>query len=112
MARVAAGAGINQLRGYPSKYGGGISGFGKRVGAAFASNAVGRTVEHGLAARLHEDIHYHRSGKHGVGRRLGFALESTFVTHNTRTGKRTPAVGRSPVAISYKTRPKENRSVR
>ena len=32
-ARVAAGAGINQLRGYPSKYGGGISGFGKRLRA-------------------------------------------------------------------------------
>lgn len=94
VARVTAGAGINQLRGYPSNYGGGISGFGKRVGAGFASNAVGRTVEHGLAAGLHEDLDYHRSGKHGVGPRLGYALESTVVTHDTRTGKRTPAVGR------------------
>jgi hypothetical protein len=94
VARVTAGAGINQLRGYPHNYGGGISGFARRAGAGFASNAVGRTVEHGLAARLHEDLDYHRSGKHGVGPRLGFALESTVITHNTRTGKRTPAMGR------------------
>lgn len=94
VARVTAGAGINQLRGYPRNYGGGVSGFGKRVGAGFATNAVGRTVEHGLAARLHEDLDYHPSGKHGVGPRLGYALESTVVTHNTRTGRRTPAIGR------------------
>ena len=93
-ARVTAGAAINQLRGYPRNYGGGIAGFGKRLGAGFATNAVGRTVEHGLAARLHEDLDYHRSGKRGVGPRLGYALESTVVTHDTRTGKRTPAVGR------------------
>lgn len=94
VARITAGAGINQLRGHPHNYGGGISGFGKRVGAGFASNAVGRTVEHGLAARLHEDLNYHPSGKQGVGPRLGYALESTVVTHNTRTGKRIPATGR------------------
>ncbi len=94
VARVTAGAGINQLRGYPRNYGGGVSGFGKRLGAGFATNAVGRTVEHGLAARLHEDLDYHPSGKHGVGPRLGYALESTVVTHNTRTGKQTPAFSR------------------
>jgi hypothetical protein len=94
VARVTAGAGINQLRGYPHNYGGGVSGFGKRVGAGLASNAVGRTVEHALAARLHEDLDYHPSGKHGVGPRLGYALESTVVTHNTRTGKQVPAMGR------------------
>lgn len=94
LARVTAGAAINQLRNHPAKYGGGISGFGKRLGAGFATNAVGKTVEHGLAARLHEDLDYHPSGKHGVGPRLEYALESTVVTHNTRTGKRTPAIGR------------------
>jgi hypothetical protein len=55
---------------------------------------VGKTVEHGLAAKLHEDLHYRRSNKRGVAPRLGYALKSTVVTHNTRTGKATPAAGR------------------
>jgi hypothetical protein len=51
-------------------------------------------VEHGVAAKLHEDLHYHRSQKHGVGPRLGYALKSTVVTRNNQTGKPTPAAGR------------------
>ncbi len=94
VGHVVAGAAVGQGFHHPRNYGGGIAGFGKRVGAGFASNAVGRTVEHGLAARLHEDLHYHRSNKRGFGPRLGYALESTVVTRNTRTGKATPAAGR------------------
>jgi hypothetical protein len=94
VGRVVAGAAIGQARNHPRNYGGGAAGFGKRLGAGFASNAVGRTVEHGLAAKLHEDLDYRRSNKHGVAARLGYALKSTVVTHNTRTGKSTPAAGR------------------
>jgi hypothetical protein len=94
LGRVTAGAGINQLRGKPSKYGGGVAGFGKRLGAGFAGNAVNQTVKHGVAAKLHEDLHYQRSNKHGVAPRLGYALKSTVITRNTRTGKQTPAAGR------------------
>jgi hypothetical protein len=64
------------------------------LGAGFATNAVNQTVKHGIAAKLHEDLHYHRSNKHGVAPRLGYALKSTVITTNTRTGKRTPATGR------------------
>jgi hypothetical protein len=85
---------VAQLRKSPRKYGGGASGFGKRLGAGFATNAVKTTVEHGVAARLHEDLNYHRSTKHGVAPRLAHALTSTVVTRNTETGKRTPAAGR------------------
>jgi hypothetical protein len=94
MGRVAAGAGIGQLRNSPSKYGGGISGFGKRLGAGFAGNAVGKTVEHGVAAKLHEDLDYHRSNKRGVWPRVGYALKSTVVTRNTKSNKQRPATGR------------------
>lgn len=69
-------------------------GFGKRVGAGFVAHGVGTTVEHAVAAPLHEDLHYHRSTKRGFGPRLGHALASTVVTRNTKSGKRTPAVGR------------------
>lgn len=94
LGRVAVGAGIGQVRKAPKKYGGGATGFAKRLGSGFATNAVKTTVEHGVAARLHEDLNYHRSNKHGVAPRLGHALSSTVVTHDTRTGKRRPAAGR------------------
>ncbi len=94
LARVGVRAGVGQIRNKPAKYGSGAAGFGKRLGAGFATNAVGKTVEHGLAAKLHEDLHYQRSNKHGVAPRLGYALKSTVLTRNTKTGKRTPAAGR------------------
>jgi hypothetical protein len=89
VAGVVGKAGVRTL----SK-GGGASGFGKNVGAGMATHAVETTVEHAIAAPLHEDLHYHRSTKSGVGPRLEHALVSTVVTHNTKTGKRTPAAGR------------------
>jgi hypothetical protein len=94
LAGVAAGAGVAQVRRSPRKWGGGGAGFGKRLGAGMATHAVATTVEHAVAAPLHEDLHYHRSTKRGFAPRLGHALTSTVVTSNTRTGKRTPAVGR------------------
>lgn len=94
LARVTAGAGVAQLRNKPAKYGGGVAGFGKRLGAGIATNAVGRTAEHVVAARLHEDLNYHPSNKRGVVPRLGYALKSTVVTRDTRNGKKRPAAGR------------------
>ena len=94
VGRITAGAAINHLRKKPAKYGGGVAGFGKRVGAGLATNAVSKTVEHAVAAKLHEDLHYHRSTKRGFAPRMRHALTSTVVTHNTRTGKRRPATGR------------------
>jgi hypothetical protein len=91
---VAAGAAVGQLRGHPKNYGGGAAGFGKRLGAGMATHSVKTTVEHAIAAPLHEDLHYHRSTKSGFGPRLGHALTSTVVTHNTKSGKKRPAVGR------------------
>ena len=70
------------------------AGFGKRLGAGVATHAVKTTVEHVVAARLHEDLKYHRSNKRGVAPRLRHALTSTVVTRNMRSGKRRPAVGR------------------
>src|SRR5438105_1893103 len=94
LARVGARAGVAQVRRSPRKWGGGAAGFGKRLGSGAATHAVKTTVEHAVAAPLHEDLKYHRSKKRGVAPRLRHALTSTVVTRNTRTGKRTPAVGR------------------
>jgi hypothetical protein len=91
---VVAGAGVGQLSRQPRNYGGGAAGFGKRLGAGFASHGIKTTVEHAVAAPLHEDLHYHRSSQRGFGPRLGHALKSTVITRNTKSGKRRPAVGR------------------
>jgi hypothetical protein len=91
---VAAGAGMGQLRGHPKNYGGGAAGFGKRLGAGMATHSVKTTVEHAVAAPLHEDLHYHRSNKSGFGPRMGHALKSTVITSSTKSGKHHPAVGR------------------
>ena len=94
VARVAAGAGVAQIRNRPREWGRGAAGFGKRIGAGFATHAVKTTVEHAVAAPLHEDLHYHRSNKRSFAPRLAHALMSTVVTRNTKTGKRRPAAGR------------------
>src|SRR5258707_328898 len=94
LARVGAGAAVAQVRRRPRKWGGGAAGLGQSLGTRAATHAVKTTVEHVVAAPLHEDLAYHRSNKRGVAPRLRHALTSTVVTRNTRSGKRTPAVGR------------------
>src|SRR6202035_1330829 len=91
---VVAKAGIGQMLGHPRNYGGGVEGFGKRLGAGFTTHMVKTTVEHVIAAPLHEDLSYHRSNKIGFRPRLVFALKSTVITHSTKSGKAHPAVGR------------------
>jgi hypothetical protein len=87
-------AGIGQARGDSRKYGGGVAGFGKHVGLGYATHAVGSTVEHLVAAPLHEDLDYHPSNRKGFGPRLKYALVSTVVARNTHTGKHQVAAGR------------------
>lgn len=90
-----AGAGtVNHLRNSPHEWGRGGSGFAKRVGSSLGQHAVKNTIAYGVAGLRHEDLKYHRSGKHGFGPRLKTALKSTVVTRKTTTGKRTLASGR------------------
>ena len=89
IAGVAARGGMKTIT-----HGGGVAGLGKNVGTGMGMHAVGTTVEHAVAAPLHESLHYQRSTKPGFGPRMEHALASTVVTRNTKTGKRTPAAGR------------------
>jgi len=91
---VAAKAAFGQLLGHAARYGGGLTGFGKRLGGGFATHTVKTTVEHVIAAPLHEDLRYHPSNKTGVRPRLWYAVRSTIITHNTQSGLERPAVGR------------------
>jgi hypothetical protein len=94
LAGVGIGAGMNQARKHPKEWGNGAAGFGKRLGAGFATHAVKNTVEHAVSAPLHEDLSYHRSRKRDFGHRLGHALLSTVYVRNTRNGRKRPAAGR------------------
>lgn len=94
LARVAAGAGIQQARGSPRQWGGGGSGFGKRIASGFGKNVVKNTIQYGVAGVRHESLGYQRSRRKGFGHRLRHALVSTVVTRKTNTGKRTVAAGR------------------
>jgi len=94
LAGTAARAGLAHAMNRPDVWGRGASGFGKRIGTSFGIHAVGTTVEHAVAASLHEDLHYHRSDNPRFGPRLRHALVSTVWTRNTRNGKHRPAVGR------------------
>src|SRR5215467_2835574 len=71
VARSVGGAAVGQLH-----KGGGAPGFGKRLGSGFAAHTVKTTVEHAVAAPLHEDLHYHRSTQRGFGPRMRYALVS------------------------------------
>lgn len=94
LARVGAGATIQHLQKRPREWGGGASGFGKRLASGFATHVVKNSIQFGVAGARHEDLKYHRSTQRGFERRLQHALVSTVVTQKTTTGKRTPAAGR------------------
>jgi hypothetical protein len=94
LVRAGGSAGVSHVRNAPHEWGRGGTGFAKRVGSSLGEHAVKNTIAYGVAGLRHEDLKYHRSGKHGFGPRLKTALASTVVTRKTTTGKRTVASGR------------------
>ena len=93
VVRAGAGAAIGQTRNSPHEWGQGISGFGKRFASAFGKHVVKNGIQYPVASLRHEELGYRPSGKNGFLPRLGYALESTVITHNTNTGRRTVAAG-------------------
>jgi hypothetical protein len=89
----AAGAGIEQARGAPSEWGGGVAGFGKRLGSVFGAHAVKASLHFAISKALHEELSYEPSGQDRFGPRLRYALLRTVITRKTTTGKNTLAVG-------------------
>ncbi len=91
MAFVTAGlvASGEQIRGTFPGYGGGIGGFGKRYGAAYADGFIGKFVGSALLPSLfRQDPRYFYMGPNGtVKRRVWHAVVSAFATRgdNGRT---------------------------
>ena len=78
----AASAGLGQWRGRPPEWKQGAQGYGWRFGSAYAGHLVRETLMFGASSLLHEDNRYVRCGECGSKKRLGYALESTFLARH------------------------------
>jgi hypothetical protein len=94
IAGSAAGAGIGQLRNHPHEWGQGVAGFAKRFGSSLGTHVVKGTIQMGVAAAHHENLHYQRSDLQGFWPRTGYAVKSTFIVPRTNRPGKTVALGR------------------
>jgi hypothetical protein len=76
---AATSAGITQAMGVPESWGQGGEGYGHRFGNYLAKQAVQRSLRLAGEVMLHEDNRYFRSGEHGTGRRIVYALKSSVM---------------------------------
>jgi hypothetical protein len=74
---------LDQSTGSPAQWGGGFSGYGKRVASRFGTGIVQGTVQAPVAAVLHEDVRYIVSKQQGLKRRAWHAVVYSFLTYNT-----------------------------
>jgi hypothetical protein len=81
------GSSVEQWRGQPPEWGGGVSGFSKRWASRYAAAAIGNTTKYAVARLMHQDPSFTRCQCSGVGPRLRYALASPF-TARTRAGRR------------------------
>ena len=73
---------LDQTTDSPAQWGGGFSGYGKRVASRFGTGIVQGTVQAPLAAVLHEDVRYIVSKERGLKRRTWHAVVYSFATYN------------------------------
>jgi hypothetical protein len=74
-------AGAEQYQNVFPSFGGGIEGYGKRYGAAFASHASGELLTRAVfPSMFHTDPRYFIMGKGSTQARAAHAITSTFVT--------------------------------
>jgi len=94
IAGSAASAGIGQLRNRPGEWGQGVAGFAKRFGSSLGTHVVKGTIQMGVAAVHHENLHYQPSDRHGFWPRTKYAVKSTFIVPRTNRPGKTVALGR------------------
>jgi hypothetical protein len=83
---------FDQASNSPSEWGGGMEGYGKRLGNRVAVAMLQGTFQAALAAPLHEDVRYISSGKDtGFKKRALHAIAFSFVTYNSH-GHITPNI--------------------
>jgi|SRR5579884_4124892 len=86
LAAVGFGAGIDQALMIPRAWGGGMQGFGKRFGSAFAENAVEQQLRFAVEAMDGEDPRLPRAHGTGFWHRATSAALTTFYRNDGRGG--------------------------
>lgn len=85
---VAFNSGLDQAENSEARFGQGMEGYGRRLGANEASDATGRFFsEFVFPTMLSEDPRYYRLGHGSGGRRLLHAIEHAFVAHADSGGR-------------------------
>ena len=76
-------AALGQMTAQHPEFGGGLEGYGKRLGGSIADNLIGNFLtESVMPSLLHEDPRYFRRGHGGVWSRTGYAASRVFVARN------------------------------
>jgi hypothetical protein len=82
------GAGAKQAMGSVPEWGGGVEGYGKRLGSGFGQRVMERSIKIGFNGLLREDPRYYSSDRTGFWRRTLYAVGQTFVVHKDAGGTR------------------------
>jgi hypothetical protein len=90
LARAGVGTAINS----PHQWGRGPEGFAKRAGSSFGRHVIKETIQGGVAAAHHENLHYQPSNLQGTWPRMKYAVKSTFIVPRTNRPGKTVALGR------------------
>jgi hypothetical protein len=94
IAGSVAHAGVGTLRNSPHEWGRGPVGFAKRAGSSLGHHVAKESIQFGVAAWHHENLHYQRSNLHGKWPRVKYAVKSTFIVPRTNKPGKTVALGR------------------
>jgi len=88
LLNMAASAGLNQWRDFPTEWGQGTEGYGRRFASRVGQRTVNNSIRFGVGAALREDPRYFPSERKGFLPRMGHALASTFVARTDSGGRR------------------------
>jgi hypothetical protein len=75
---------LDQASNSPSAWGGGVEGYGRRLGSRIATSITQGTIQAAVAARLHQDVRYIASAEKGFKRRSMHAIAFSFLTYNSK----------------------------
>jgi hypothetical protein len=92
---AAASAAFGTVRNHPHEWGRGPVGVVKRFGSSLGTHVAKESIQFGVAAAHHENLHYQPSNKKGTLPRMGYAVKRTFIVPKTnKPGKKAVALGR------------------
>lgn len=72
---------------FPSEWGQGATGYGKRLASTLAYSGMRNVLAFGLDSALHQDPRYYRSRDSGVWRRMGHVVRGTILTRKDSGGE-------------------------